>query len=46
MKKLIFFLFPILLLAEAHIFVLHRIDDFRYPSTNTSSKELKNILTT
>jgi len=41
MKKLIFFLFPILLLAEAHIFVLHRIDDFRYPYTNTSSKELK-----
>ncbi|WP_456471394.1 polysaccharide deacetylase family protein [Caminibacter sp.] len=41
MKKLFFFLFPILLLAEAHIFVLHRIDDNRYPYTNTSSKELK-----
>jgi peptidoglycan/xylan/chitin deacetylase (PgdA/CDA1 family) len=30
-----------LLLAQAHIFVLHRIDDFRHPYTNTSSKELK-----
>ena len=36
--------FPIFLLAEAHIFVLHRINDFRYPSTNTSTKELKKYL--
>jgi len=41
MKKLILFFLPLLLLAEAHIFVLHRIDDFRHPYTNTSSKELK-----
>jgi len=41
MKKLILFLLPLWLLAEAHIFVLHRIDDNRYPYTNTSSKELK-----
>ncbi|QCT93792.1 polysaccharide deacetylase [Caminibacter mediatlanticus TB-2] len=41
MKKFLFFLFPLFLFAGAHIFVLHRIDDFRYPSTNTSSKELK-----
>lgn len=40
MKKLIFFLIPIFLLAEAHIFVLHRIDDNRHPSTNTSKEEL------
>jgi len=26
--------------ADAHIFVYHRFDDFRYPSTNTSIKEL------
>ena len=41
MKKFLFFLFPLFLFAGAHIFVLHRIDDFRYPYTNTSSKELK-----
>jgi len=41
MKKLIYFLFSVFLLADAHIFVLHRIDDFRHPYTNTSSKELK-----
>lgn len=40
MKKLIFFLIPIFLLAEAHIFVLHRIDDNRHPSANTSKEEL------
>lgn len=40
MKKLIFFLIPIFLLAQAHIFVLHRIDDNRHPSTNTSKEEL------
>ena len=41
MKILIFFLFSIFLLADAHIFVLHRIDDFKHPYTNTSSEELK-----
>jgi len=40
MKKLLLFLIPIFLLADAHIFVLHRIDDNRYPSTNTSKEEL------
>jgi len=44
MKKLIFFLFSVLLFADAHIFVLHRIDDFRHPYTNTSSKELEYYL--
>ncbi len=39
--RLFLFLLPILLFAEAHIFVLHRVDDFRHPYTNTSSKELK-----
>ena len=39
MKKLILF-FPFFLFA-AHIFVLHRVDDFRYPSTNISSKLLE-----
>ena len=42
MKRLILFLLPLWLLAEAHIFVLHRVDDFRYPSTNLSSKKLEN----
>jgi len=31
----------ITLKADAHIFVYHRFEDFRYPSTNTSIKELK-----
>ena len=44
MKKLLLFLLPLWLLAEAHIFVLHRIDDFRHPYTDTSSKELENYL--
>jgi len=39
MKFLLFFL-PLWLFAEAHLFVLHRIDDSRHPYTNTSSKEL------
>ena len=38
------FLFPVLLLAEAHLFVLHRINDFRHPYTNTSIKELEKYL--
>ena len=41
MKKLIFFFLPLWLLAEAHIFVFHRVDDFRYPTTNTTSKLIK-----
>ena len=41
MKKLILFFLPLWLLAEAHIFVLHRVDDFRYPSTDISSKLLE-----
>jgi len=44
MKKLIYFLFSVLLFADAHIFVLHRVDDFRHPYTNTSSKELEYYL--
>ena len=39
MKKLII-LFPFFLFA-AHIFVLHRVDDTRYPSTSTSSKQIE-----
>ncbi len=39
MKKLLIF-FPFFLFA-AHIFVLHRVDDFRYPSTDTTSKLLE-----
>ena len=41
MKRLILFLLPLWLLADAHIFLLHRVDDFRYPSTNISSKLLE-----
>ena len=44
MKRLILFFLPILILADAHIFVLHRIGDNRYPSTNTSIKELEYYL--
>jgi len=40
MKFFLIFL-PFLLLADAHIFLLHRIGDNRYPSTNTSTKELE-----
>jgi len=43
MKFFLFFL-PILIFADAHIFVLHRINDFRYPYTNTSTKELEKYL--
>jgi len=32
---------PSLLLADGHIFVYHRFDDNRYPSTNISTKELR-----
>ena len=44
MKKFFLFFFPLLLLADAHIFVLHRVGDNRYPSTNISVKLLKNDL--
>jgi peptidoglycan/xylan/chitin deacetylase (PgdA/CDA1 family) len=40
MRFFLFFL-PILLFAEAHIFVLHRINDSKHPYTNTSTKELE-----
>ncbi|WP_456479066.1 polysaccharide deacetylase family protein [Nautilia sp.] len=40
MRNLLFFILPLWLFAEAHLFVLHRIDDNRHPYTNTSSKEL------
>ena len=40
MKKLLIFFISISFLTGAHIFVLHRINDNRYPSTNTSTKEL------
>ena len=32
---------PYLLLADGHIFVYHRFDDTRYPTTNISIKELR-----
>lgn len=39
---LLFFLFlSPYLLADGHIFVYHRFDDNRYPTTNTSTSELK-----
>jgi peptidoglycan/xylan/chitin deacetylase (PgdA/CDA1 family) len=38
--KFLLFLLPLWLFAEAHLFVLHRIDDNRHPFTNTSSQEL------
>jgi peptidoglycan/xylan/chitin deacetylase (PgdA/CDA1 family) len=43
MRFFLFFL-PIFLFAEAHIFVLHRINDFRHSYTNTSTKELEKYL--
>lgn len=45
MTKIILLLFlllsPYLLLADGHIFVYHRFDDNRYPTTNISTKELR-----
>jgi len=45
MTRVFFLLFlllsPYLLLADGHIFVYHRFDDTRYPSTNISTKELR-----
>jgi peptidoglycan/xylan/chitin deacetylase (PgdA/CDA1 family) len=43
MTKILFLLslFAPYLLADGHIFVYHRFDDFRYPTTNTSTAELR-----
>ena len=45
MTKVLFLLFlllsPYFLLADGHIFVYHRFDDNRYPTTNISTKELR-----
>ncbi len=38
---LLFLLAPYFLLADGHIFVYHRFDDNRYPTTNISTKELR-----
>ena len=38
---LLFLLLPPSLLADGHIFVYHRFDDSRYPTTNISTKELR-----
>jgi peptidoglycan/xylan/chitin deacetylase (PgdA/CDA1 family) len=38
--KIFFFLLPIFLWADGHIFLYHRFDDFRHLYTNTSTKEL------
>ncbi len=35
------FFLPLFLWSDAHIFVYHRFDDSRYPTTNTTAKELK-----
>ena len=32
---------PYVLLADGHIFVYHRFDDKRYPTTNISTQELR-----
>ncbi len=39
--KLLLLLSPYLLLADGHIFVYHRFDDNRYPTTNISTHTLK-----
>jgi peptidoglycan/xylan/chitin deacetylase (PgdA/CDA1 family) len=41
LSQLFLLLVPSLLLADGHIFVYHRFDDTRYPTTNTSTKELR-----
>jgi peptidoglycan/xylan/chitin deacetylase (PgdA/CDA1 family) len=38
---LFLFLAPYSLFADGHIFVYHRFDDSRYPTTNISTKELR-----
>ncbi len=42
-KSLLLFLLlsPYLLFADGHIFVYHRFDDSRYPTTNISTRELR-----
>ncbi len=45
MKLFLSLLIPLFLFADAHIFVMHRIDDMRYPSTDTSTKELVKYFT-
>ncbi|MDR3177700.1 MAG: polysaccharide deacetylase family protein [Campylobacteraceae bacterium] len=42
---LLFYVSVSYLLADAHIFVYHRFDDNRYPSTNTANSELKEQFT-
>jgi len=39
--SLLFLLLSSYLLSDGHIFVYHRFDDDRYPTTNTSTAELK-----
>jgi peptidoglycan/xylan/chitin deacetylase (PgdA/CDA1 family) len=39
--QLFLLLSPYLLFADGHIFVYHRFDDSRYPTTNISTKELR-----
>ena len=42
MRKLFLLtLLPLYLWADAHLFVFHRFDDTRHPSTNTSTKTLR-----
>jgi len=41
--RFLFLFFPLFLFG-AHLFVLHRIDDFRHAYTNTSSQELKKYI--
>jgi len=36
-------LFTLSLFSDAHIFVLHRFDDVRYPSTSTSTNDLRDF---
>jgi len=46
--KVLFFLYLLLspyLMSDGHIFVYHRFDDNRYPSTNTSLQELRKEFT-
>lgn len=45
MKIFLSLLIPLFLFADAHIFVMHRINDTRYPSTDTSTKELVKYFT-
>ena len=40
-KLLLLTLLPLYLWADAHLFVFHRFDDTKHPSTNTSTKTLR-----